>query len=571
MIDHFIQRFKTRKQISGIWCLISCIIVWILAGISLILKRYHVNVSDLIGIEMDDDIRNIYGHYGSINVNFTGNVFITGIAGFIGMHTAKIIALKMNKTKIIGIDSFNSYYSINLKREREQILNRLNVTVIHGNLCDKDLLQNIFDTYNVSIVLHFAAQAGVRHSVKYPFSYTKNNIDCTLQMFEVIKDLDTKPIVIYASSSSVYGFHDSTPFNENDILNPKSIYATSKIATENLGLMYGYMYNITTTGLRFFTVYGSYGRPDMALWLFTEKLMNNKSIYLYNNGNMFRDFTHVSDIVDGILRATQYAMNKHNNPDVKRDHLYYKEIFNLGKGNVRRLREFVNIILTELVSKMDVHIKGNLIKYRDKTPNGEVSLTSADIAKAKRYLGFYPKIELESGIPEFMEWYHNDWLKYKKYARNINLLITVINNDDGNIINNIQQWYHSWINIINDDKYLTTIDIVIIHNGLHYKYMTNFNNNIIFIDVGYPNKPIKYESILNYLNEYEYYYKYIIISSIHSKIFNITTNPFKILHNKPHNSNRIINTCPDIIGYNASIIKHLQNIKHNPFQHKCQT
>jgi len=263
----------------------------------------------------------------------------------------------------------------------------------------------MFASYNFSIVVHLAAQAGVRYSVQHPHTYVKNNIDCTVSLFETIRKLQSakKPSIVYASSSSVYGVHKHQAFQEADSLHPKSVYAVSKMSTEHLAETYSQMYNLSMVGLRFFTVYGSFGRPDMAVWSFTEKLLQNKSIQLYNQGEMQRDFTHVTDISKGITSAMDYSV-KHQSIG--------NEVFNLGKGNVRSLKDFVHILISSL-SRGDQHkVKQYLqqIEYVD-TPGGEVFYTSADLAKSKHLLGFQPNIELEQGIPEFVNWYQTEWLR----------------------------------------------------------------------------------------------------------------------------------------------------------------
>ena len=296
-------------------------------------------------------------------------VFITGCAGFIGMSLAKQLSNNTlyPQTNIICIDTFNTYYIPKLKRQRAQTLIRLGVNVIFGDLCDEVLISDIFDANNISIIVHLAAQAGVRYSIEFPHSYTRNNIDCTVTMLEVIKNKSLHIPIVYASSSSIYGDNDfkNEPLKDTLTVNnyrPKSVYAASKVATENLGSVYSKMYNLTMVGLRFFTVYGSYGRPDMALWSFVDRLLSNQAIKLYNNGEMMRDFTHWTDIVHGIQLAMQYALKT----NIKNAQLGSNEIFNLGKGNVRSLYDFVEIILKNL--NMPTDIKSNKLIELAPTP-----------------------------------------------------------------------------------------------------------------------------------------------------------------------------------------------------------
>eukprot|EP01084_Bolivina_argentea_P236579 397750_1 len=489
-------------------------------------------------------------------------VFITGIAGFIGMSLAKQLSNKTQfpYTNVIGIDSFNTYYIPKLKRERGQTLIRMGVNVIFGDLCNELLITDIFKTYNISIVVHLAAQAGVRYSIQYPHSYVRNNIDCTVYLLEIIKKLKLSIPIVYASSSSIYGDNNfkNEPLKDTVAVNnykPKSVYAASKIATENMASVYSKMYNLTMVGLRFFTVYGSFGRPDMALWTFTDRLLNNKKIKLYNNGDMMRDFTHWNDIVNGIELSMKYALKKN---------MYNKigsnEIFNLGKGNVRSLYDFVKIILLNL--DMSIDIKSNNLIELAPTPGGEVLFTSADLNKSNALLGYNPKIELEIGVPEFIKWYKNDWIIKERIDKKYLLISTFYismrdpRRKQNNInysydfkfaIEYINNWYKSIKYVMNiSNLKLSQLDCVIIHDGLSSDIFEYFED-IIFINMGqFPNgyshkirkspNDIRYFHISNYLensdtNEYEI----VIITDLHDVTFG--QNPFTYIENKGINNN----------------------------------
>lgn len=497
-------------------------------------------------------------------------VFITGIGGFIGMSLARKLSNKTNfpHTRIIGIDSFNTYYIPKLKRERGQKLIRMGVNVIFGNLCNEILINDIFDEYNISIVVHLAAQAGVRYSIKYPHSYVENNIDCSLTLFEIIKNKKLNIPIVYASSSSIYGDNDfkNEPLKDTIQVNnyvPKSVYAASKVATENLASVYSKMYDLTMVGLRFFTVYGSYGRPDMALWLFSQRLLNNEKIMLYNHGKMMRDFTHWTDIVQGIQLAMKYALrsNIQNNKGSN-------TIFNLGKGNVRSLHEFVTIILQQLqLLDANTDIEKHPLIELAPTPGGEVLFTSADLTKSKSILGYSPKTELEIGIPEFIKWFRNDWIIKEKIIKKYLLISTFYiamvdprfrqnniqySNDFDFAVNYIKNWYQSIKNVMNiDDLALAQIDCVIIHDGLSNDIFIHFPD-IIFINMGqYPN-PLKGHTIrrspndIRYFHIYDYLlnsadneYEIVIMTDLHDVMFG--KDPFKYLITEKGLTNNIEN------------------------------
>lgn len=329
------------------------------------------------------------------------NILVTGSAGFIGMH------LVLNLTKSLsnnvwGIDSLNEYYSKKLKLERlsycgidpNKISDELiiksssipNYKFILDDLSDINFLEELMYKNDIDTVIHLAAQAGVRYSIENPQTYIHNNLNCFFNIIESSRKVKIKHFV-YASSSSVYGNSKNSKFNETqNVDSPVSLYAATKKCDELIAHSYSEVFKLRTTGLRFFTVYGPWGRPDMAYFSFTEKILNDEVINVYNNGELYRDFTYIDDIVNGIEIILENRIN-----DSK---LY--EIFNIGNDNPTKLIDFIKIIENKLnkVSK----------KKYDLMQNGDVYLTCADIDKLKSY-GYKPKVSLENGISKFVDWY----------------------------------------------------------------------------------------------------------------------------------------------------------------------
>ena len=268
---------------------------------------------------------------------------------------------------------------------------------------------------------------------------------------------------------------------------PKSVYAASKVATENMGSVYSKMYNLTMVGLRFFTVYGSYGRPDMALWSFVERLVTgnvSNKIKLYNHGKMQRDFTHWTDIVDGIQLAMDHALRQ-NSHKIEDHNGGSNEVFNLGKGNVRSLYEFVQIILRTLGLSEDIDTNP-MIELAD-TPGGEVLFTSADLTKSNMVLGYRPETELEVGIPEFVDWYLKEW-KIKADVRKQYLLVSALHSSDSKGVEGqyriIKRWYDSFKAVTNiSDLSVSPVDMVIVHDGLDPVIFRSFSD-IVFVNMG---------------------------------------------------------------------------------------
>ncbi|MFA5928748.1 MAG: GDP-mannose 4,6-dehydratase [Candidatus Margulisiibacteriota bacterium] len=307
---------------------------------------------------------------------------VTGAAGFIGFHTAE--ALLKGGEAVIGLDDLNEYYDVSLKQARLKLLKKYpNFKFYKADLCDLPKLKKIFADNKIVKVCHLAAQAGVRYSLENPFAYQKANLEGFLNLIEVAKDHKVANFV-YASSSSVYGGNTKVPFAVEDNVNkPVSLYAATKRADELIAYTYHHLYKLPVTALRFFTVYGPYGRPDMALFKFTRAILANKPIEVYNFGRMQRDFTYVDDIVKGILSSLAKP--------------YPYEIFNLGNSRTVELSYFIECLEKSLGRKAKK-------KYLKLQP-GDVVKTFADIKHSKAKLGFKPQVKIEEGIDRFVDWY----------------------------------------------------------------------------------------------------------------------------------------------------------------------
>lgn len=302
------------------------------------------------------------------------NVLVTGAAGFVGHH------VMMRLPSAIGIDNFNDYYDVELKRKRASISGR----VYNYDVCDISALNSILNKYKIKYVIHMAAQAGVRYSLKNPQSYVHNNVECFVQLLEALKN--TNIPLIYASSSSVYGKNMKVPFKETDpVIQPASLYAATKRENELLAHVYHNLYKQKSIGLRFFTVYGPMGRPDMAYYSFTKNILEGKPIDVYNYGKVSRDFTYVDDIVDGIIACMTVNFDY--------------EIVNLGRGQPYSVGQFISIIEKATGKKA--------IKKMMPMAKGDVLITYADTSKAKSLLGYNPKVSLEEGIHKFVEWFNS--------------------------------------------------------------------------------------------------------------------------------------------------------------------
>lgn len=308
-------------------------------------------------------------------------ILVTGVAGFIGYHVTE--KLCKNGEEVVGIDNINSYYDPTLKTSRLKRLEKSNGFSFHKlDICDYDGIKALFDRFEFDKICHLAAQAGVRYSLTDPFAYQRSNNEGFLNLIELARHHQVKNFV-YASSSSVYGSNTKLPFSESDRTDaPISLYAATKRANELVAHCYSHLYGIPCSGLRFFTVYGPWGRPDMALFKFTRSILADEPIEVYNNGNMKRNFTYIEDIVEGVLLAL--------------DHPVPCEIYNIGNSRAEQLMDFIAQIENNLGKKA-------LITYLPMQP-GDVPVTVADIAKLQK-LGYEPKTNIDTGIRRFVEWY----------------------------------------------------------------------------------------------------------------------------------------------------------------------
>ena len=313
------------------------------------------------------------------------NILITGSAGFIGFHLSK--KLLSQNFNVIGIDNLNNYYDVSLKKNRLAILEK-NKNYIHLNI-DISNFEALIETtknFEIDCIVHLAAQAGVRYSITNPFSYVKSNLEGFVNILECSRKKEIKKL-LFASSSSVYGSKNKTPFHENDNTDlSESFYAATKKSNEVIAHSYSKLYKIQSIGMRFFTVYGPWGRPDMALFQFTSKILNNEPIDLFNSGNHLRDFTYIDDIVDGIYLILKNKKIKDN-----------FQILNLGRGAQVKLKDFVNEIENQLGKK----VKKNYLPLQ----KGDIYETNASIERAIKIYGYNPKINIETGISEFINWY----------------------------------------------------------------------------------------------------------------------------------------------------------------------
>lgn len=321
------------------------------------------------------------------------NVLLTGGAGFIGMHTA--VKLKSLGYNVIVIDNMNDYYSTQLKEDRVSVLADNDVTFVQGDVCDAKLVTSLIKEHKIDRVIHLAAQAGVTYSLTNPLSYTKNNVECFVTLMEIyVKEgLTDKPFV-YASSSSVYGFNEDTKFSEvtSEVDKPASLYAATKRSDELIAHTYKSLYKVNSVGLRFFTVYGPWGRPDMAPMIFAHRIDAEATLELTNFGKSIRDFTYVDDIVNGVIASFEYNSDS-------------AEVFNLGGGNPVNLEYFVKLMEEGLHKTANK----NLVPIR----KGDVPITTADVSKAYCYLGWKPVVKIEEGITNFLDWFDkNNGSKY---------------------------------------------------------------------------------------------------------------------------------------------------------------
>ena len=351
-------------------------------------------------------------------------VLVTGAAGFIGSNLVKRLFKDVKEIRVVGLDSITDYYDVNIKYYRlhqiDELISKQNDckwSFIKGNIADKGLITSVFDEFKPEIVVNLAAQAGVRYSIINPDAYIESNIVGFYNILEACRHSydngqDGVKHLVYASSSSVYGCNEKVPYSTDDkVDNPISLYAATKKSNELFAHCYSKLYNIPSTGLRFFTVYGPAGRPDMAYFGFTNKLIKGEKIQIFNYGNCKRDFTYVDDIVEGVIRV----MNKAPEKNVGKDGLPIPPyaVYNIGNNNPENLLDFVKILQEELVraeilpKDYDFDMHKELVAMQP----GDVPITFADTSALERDFGFKPKTSLRDGLRKFAEWYKEFYCK----------------------------------------------------------------------------------------------------------------------------------------------------------------
>ena len=342
------------------------------------------------------------------NVNLEGKtVLVTGAAGFIGSNLVKRLFADVKDIRIVGIDSITDYYDVNLKYGRLKEIEALgrDWTFVHASIADRDAVEEIFSKNNVSVVVNLAAQAGVRYSITNPDAYIESNLIGFYNILEACRHHQVEHLV-YASSSSVYGSNKKVPYSTDDkVDNPVSLYAATKKSNELMAHAYSKLYNIPSTGLRFFTVYGPAGRPDMAYFGFTNKLREGKTIQIFNYGHCKRDFTYVDDIVEGVVRVMQHAPEKRTGEDGLPVPPYM--VYNIGNNSPENLLDFVTILQEELISAGVLPADYDFEAHKELVPMqpGGVPVTYADTAPLERDFGFRPSTPLRDGLRAFARWY----------------------------------------------------------------------------------------------------------------------------------------------------------------------
>lgn len=348
------------------------------------------------------------------NVNLKGKtVLVTGAAGFIGSNLVKRLFHDVNDIRIIGIDSMTDYYDVNIKKERLREIESLNRdwVYVEDSIANRDVVESIFTTYRPAVVVNLAAQAGVRYSITNPDAYIESNMIGFYNLLEACRHHEVEHLV-YASSSSVYGSNKKVPYSTDDkVDNPVSLYAATKKSNELMAHAYSKLYNIPSTGLRFFTVYGPAGRPDMAYFGFTNKLREGKTIEIFNYGNCKRDFTYIDDIVEGVIRVMQHAPEKHNGEDGLPIPPY--KIYNIGNNQPENLLDFVQILQEELINAGVLPKDYDFEAHKKLVPMqpGDVPVTYADTTPLEKDFGFKPSTSLRDGLRNFAIWYFEYYCK----------------------------------------------------------------------------------------------------------------------------------------------------------------
>ena len=347
------------------------------------------------------------------NVELTGKtVLVTGAAGFIGSNLSKRLLQDVQDIKVIGIDNMNDYYDVRLKEERlKELSDYTSFVFIKGDISDRTTINNIFNEYKPQVVVNLAAQAGVRYSISHPDAYISSNIIGFYNILEACRhSYDNGQIgvehLVYASSSSVYGSNKKVPYSTDDkVDNPVSLYAATKKSNELMAHAYSKLYNIPSTGLRFFTVYGPAGRPDMAYFGFTDKLVKGETIKIFNYGHCKRDFTCIDDIVEGVIRVMQHAPERLNGEDGLLIPPY--KIYNIGNNHPENLLDFVTILQEELVNAGVLPKSYDFEAHKELVPMqpGDVPVTYADTIPLEKDFDFKPSTPLREGLRKFAEWY----------------------------------------------------------------------------------------------------------------------------------------------------------------------
>jgi len=333
-------------------------------------------------------------------VNVTAKILVTGAAGFIGVHLSN--QLTNHGYSVIGLDNMNTYYDLNLKRDRlAQLNDNRNFTFVECDLTDRERINKIFEEHRPAVVINLAAQAGVRYSIENPYAYLDSNLTGFLNILEACRNYPVDHL-LYASSSSVYGGNKVAPFSTNhNVDHPVSLYAATKKSNELMAHTYSHLYNIPTTGLRFFTVYGPWGRPDMAYFSFTKDILEGNPIKVFNHGKMERDFTYIDDIVEGIVKLIPLAPEKNSDWDESIDELGASfapyRVYNIGNNSPVPLMKFINV-LEEKIGK-----EANK-QYMEMQP-GDVLRTYADVSELERDIDFKPSTSIEDGLGKFVDWY----------------------------------------------------------------------------------------------------------------------------------------------------------------------
>ena len=355
------------------------------------------------------------------NINLENKcVLVTGGCGFIGANLVIKLLKNYKNIKIVSIDSMNDYYDVSIKEYRLSEIHKLaetktgsQVVFVKGNIADKELMTKLFEEHNFSVVVNLAAQAGVRYSITNPDVYIESNIIGFYNILELCRNYPVEHLV-YASSSSVYGSNKKVPYSTDDkVDNPVSLYAATKKSNELMAHAYSKLYNIPSTGLRFFTVYGPAGRPDMAYFGFTNKLIKGQTIEIFNYGNCKRDFTYVDDIVEGVIHVMENAPEKKDGEDGLPIPPY--RVYNIGNSNPENLLDFVTILQQELIRARVLPEDYDFEAHKKLVPMqaGDVPVTYADTSALERDFGFKPNTSLREGLRSFAEWYYDFYIKEK--------------------------------------------------------------------------------------------------------------------------------------------------------------